>query len=254
MSMFFLAGAAASSALDLISTLQQTLTPKTSGNPVVQAFDPAAGAGPSATSASAAAPSAPVAPGTMNTLLSVQGQPGLVNGDAFSKQLFSLLDGNGDGTISKSEFEATIGRNGKTAQADSIFSRLDTNGDGSVSQSELTSALQNASQAHRHHHGHHPDVEAADASASGASGGAGSSPSSPSSNNPLTQSDTSQTVTNADGSSTTTITYGDGSQVTMTTPATASDTNLHHFLERLIQRQAQMLATSTPGQALAMSV
>jgi len=252
--MFFLAGAAASSALDLMSTLQQTLTPQMSGTPAVQAFDPAAGAGPSATSASAsaAAPSAPVAPGTMNALLSVQGQPGLVNGDAFSTQLFSLLDRDSDGTISKSEFEATFGRNGKTAQADSIFSRLDANSDGSVDPSELASALQNASEAHRDHHGHHHGGGVGETSASGgASGGTGSTPGS---SDPLTQSDTSQTVTNADGSTTTTITYGDGSQVSMTTPATASDTNLHHFLERLIQRQAQMLATSSPGQALAMSV
>jgi len=246
--MFFLAGAAASSALDLISTLQQTLAPKTPGTPGVQSFDPAAGAGPSAASTSATTPIAPVAPGTMNTLLSVQGQPGLVNGDAFGRQLFSLLDTNGDGTISKSEFDATIGRNGKTAQADSIFSRLDANNDGSVDPNELTSALQKASEAHRHHHGHHPGVGTAETSASG---GAGSQPGS---NDPLTQSDTSQTVANADGSTTTTITYGDGSQVTMTTPATASDTNLHHFLERLIQRQAQMLSTSTTGQALAMTV
>jgi hypothetical protein len=237
--MFFLAGAAASSALDLISTLQQSLTAKT---PAVAGFDPISTTG--SPGATATAPSAPVAPATMNALLSVQGQPGRVNGDAFSKQLFSMLDG----TISKSEFEAALAKNGSTTKADSIFAQLDADGDGAVSQDELTSALQKGSEAH-HHHGHHHGAGgisgSGGASASGGAGGA---------NDPLTQSDTSQTVTNADGSSTTTIKYADGSQVATTTPAGGSGTSMNHFLERLIQRQAQMLASPPAGQSLTMSV
>src|SRR5262249_55149367 len=192
----------------------------------------------------------PVAPATMTALLSVQGQPGLVNGDAFSTQLFSLLDGDSDGTISKSEFEATFGQSGNTAQADSIFAQLDADGDGAVSQGELTSALQRGSEAPHHHHGHHHDIRGPSDGGSagmGVGGGTGS-------NDPLTQADTTQTVSNADGSSTTTITYADGSQVSMTTPAGAADTAMHNFLERMIQHQAQMLASASAGQSLTTSV
>jgi hypothetical protein len=245
--MFFLAGAAASSALDLLSAVQQTIAAKVpaAGG---QGFDPGPGQGAAPANAPTSPTGPPLTPGTMNALLFAQGQPGLVNGDAFSSQLFSLLDSNRDGSISKQEFEATFGQNGKTARADDIFARLDVDGDGAVSASELTSALQKGGEAHRQH-GHHHDVGGAGGTS--ASGGVGNPPSS---NDPLTQSDTSQTVTNADGSSTTTITYADGSQVSMTTPATASGADLHHSLERLIQRQAQMLSTSSAGQALTMSV
>ena len=232
--MFFLAGAAAASALDLISSLHKSLAPKGAAG---SGFDPGAPSDPA--SSSTAAPAAPLAPGTMNALLSAQGQPGLVNGDAFSAKLFSMLDGNGNGSISKAEFEAALVHNGNTARVDDIFARLDANGDGEVSASELTSALQNGAA----HHGHQHGVGDASGEAADADGA----------NDALTRSDTSQTVTNADGSTTTTITYADGSQVTMTKPAGASATNLHNFLERMIERQAAMLSSSTTGQALAMS-
>ncbi len=232
--MFFLAGAAAASALDLISSLHKSLAPKGAAG---SGFDPGAPSDPA--SSSTAAPAAPLAPGTMNALLSAQGQPGLVNGDAFSAKLFSMLDGNGNGSISKAEFEAALVHNGNTARVDDIFARLDANGDGEVSASELTSALQKGAA----HHGHHHGVGDASGEAADADGA----------NDALTRSDTSQTVTNADGSTTTTITYADGSQVTMTKPAGASATNLHNFLERMIERQAAMLSSSTTGQALAMS-
>lgn len=72
---------------------------------------------------------------------------------------------------------------------------------------------------------------------------------------------TSQTVTNADGSTTTTLTYSDGSTVTMTTPAapngsatgptsgTSSNAFAGNMLERLIQQQAQLFAPAA-GKAL----
>src|SRR5262249_54961554 len=130
--MFYLAGAAASSALDLIATLQ-SLTGNTTTAQSPAAFNPQSTSGISAAGGPAAgagdAPASPLAPSTMNALLVVQGQnqPPLVDGDAFSQQLFSLLDSNGNGSISKSEFESTIGQNGKTAQADQIFAEIDTN-------------------------------------------------------------------------------------------------------------------------------
>src|SRR3981081_223236 len=111
--MFFLAGSAAAGALDLISTLQKTLG-KTSApqGPTARNFDPASLTDTVAPPASASGgPAPPLAPATMNAMLSVQGQgqgqgqgSPLVNGNAFSAQLFSLLDGNKDGAVSKSEF------------------------------------------------------------------------------------------------------------------------------------------------------
>ncbi len=179
--MFFLAGAAASSALDLISSLQQALGGSSTSAQSPATFDPASMPGtattpqtPTAnvsTSASASAGlSTPLSSSTLNALFSLQGQQGqpllAVNGDALSKEMFSLLDSNGDGGISQSEFNAAFGQNGNTTQANSLFARLDTNGDGSVSPQELTNALdgqdqsgtQGASQgsdtqgAHHHHH------------------------------------------------------------------------------------------------------
>ncbi len=50
------------------------------------------------------------------------------------KDLFSQIDANGDGKISKSEFENALGAGGTNiAQADDVFNKLDKNGDGSVS-------------------------------------------------------------------------------------------------------------------------
>src|SRR3984893_8649724 len=85
------------------------------------------------------------------------------------KDLFSQLDANGDGQISKSEFENALGAGGTNiAQADAVFSKLDKNGDGSVSLDELTSALK-GSKGHHHHH-----VASSDGSG-GPTGPAGSS-------------------------------------------------------------------------------
>ncbi len=280
--MFFLAGQAATSALDLIATLQQTLAGKnspTSSTPPAngQTFDAGASdAGSSTAGSSSTAGTPSLAPATMDALLVAQGSSGqtpIVNGDAFSQQLFSLLDGNGDGSISQSEFEAAIGQNGNTSQADAIFGQLDANHDGSVTPDELTAALSGqgqdaaggAQQAHHHHHHH----------GMGGMGGANASSSSSDPNDPFSTStsnssgsstdpfagDQSQTVTNADGSSTTTITYADGSQVTMTLPAANGNSGsgsspaalAHNFIERMIQQQAQMMAASSAGQALTIS-
>jgi hypothetical protein len=69
------------------------------------------------------------------------------------QDLFSQIDGNGDGQISKSEFENALGAGGtNTAQADSVFSQLDTNGDGNVDLSELSAALKGKGGHHGHHH------------------------------------------------------------------------------------------------------
>ena len=78
-----------------------------------------------------------------------------------------------------------------------------------------------------------------------------------SSNDAQGSSDTSQSVTNSDGSTTTTLSYADGSQITMTKPAAGSAGSsgaANNFLERIIQHQAQLLASQTAGQSVAMSV
>jgi hypothetical protein len=275
--MFFLAGQAASSALDLISALQQTLAGKNSPTPstpstTAQTFDPNAGSAGDATASTAtSAPATPLAPTTMGAMLTVQGSNGqtLVNGDAFSSQLFGLLDGNIDGSISQSEFEAAFNKNGDTTKADAIFAQLDANHDGTVSPDELTNALSGQGQADggqqvgHHHHHHHGMSGAGGASPSTGSGdpndpfSTSASNGSNGSNDPFAG-DQSQTVTNADGSSTTTITYADGSQVAMTTPATNGTGTSpaaweHNVIERMIQRQAQMMAASPTGQGFAIS-
>ncbi|MGY4334231.1 hypothetical protein ACVWWG_008648 [Bradyrhizobium sp. LB7.2] len=59
--------------------------------------------------------------------------------DAALKDLFSQVDGDGDGKITKSEFENALGAGGtNTAQADDVFSKLDSNSDGSVSLDEMS--------------------------------------------------------------------------------------------------------------------
>jgi len=187
-----------------------------------------------------------ISPETMRALLAAQSQSGTTfqptsREDAL-KDLFSKIDADGDGKITKDEFENALGAGGTNlAQADDVFGKLDKDGDGSVSLDELSSALKGA---RGRHHGHHHV-------ASGNGDG---------SNNPLLQAlqgATGSTVTNADGSTTTSLTYADGSTVTMTKPATSSASSTatasYNFLERLIQRQANAIAAQTSS-SLSVSV
>jgi hypothetical protein len=223
--MFFLASAAGT-ALSYLSSLQGIAgTFQANGaQPAATGTQPA-GQG-AAFAPSAAPPTQQPGPGggsstwpmsaqTMNTLLAAQGQAG-GSGGSLSEKLFSLLDTNGDGTISKDEFEAAFGQNGKTSQADALFAKLDQDGDGGVSRKELSSALRKG---RHHHHAHAPGGT----SPANQGGGSATSP-------------TTQTTTNADGS---------------TTPA-GGTAGGGSFLEQLIQRQSQML-TASPGQTLATS-
>lgn len=108
-----------------------------------------------------------IAPETMSALISAQSQSGTPSSGMSAKDplqdLFSQIDGNGDGQISKSEFENALGAGGtNVANADSVFGKLDSNGDGDVSADELGSALKG------HRHGHHSQVDGSQGS-SGAS-------------------------------------------------------------------------------------
>ena len=98
-----------------------------------------------------------ISPATMGALLAAQSQTSmgsntsaLASQSASLKDLFSQIDADGDGKISKTEFESALGAGGTNiAQADDVFSKLDKNGDGSVSLDEMSSALKG-----RGHHGH----------------------------------------------------------------------------------------------------
>jgi hypothetical protein len=266
--MFFLAGSAASSALDLISALQQTLTGKNSSTASTppatgQSFDPAAG-GDTSSGATSTPATSPLAPTTMGAMLTVQGGDGqtLVNGDAFSAKLFGMLDSNNDGSISQSEFEAAFSKNGDSTKADAIFAQLDANQDGNVSPDELTNALSgqgqdDGGQVHHRRHHHHGMSGLGSPAGSGNPNDPFSTNASSGSNDPFAG-DQGQSVTNADGSTMTTITYADGSHVSMTSPAASSTGSSqtaweHNFIERMIQRQAQMMAASPTGQGFAIS-
>lgn len=186
---------------------------------------------------------------TMSALLAAQSQSTNSTGSTTSassdplQKLFALIDGNGDGKISKAEFENALGAGGTNlANADSVFGKLDKNGDGDVTLDELKSALQGAG-GHHHHH-------AASSGDAGGSKGAG---------DPLAQAlagASSTSVTNADGSTTTSLTYADGSRVTMTTAAPSSAsvaaTSSYNFVEKMIQREAQALSSSATN-SLALS-
>jgi hypothetical protein len=238
-----LAFGAAASALDslfgLVSTKQTQSAGSGQDQPNLFAFQAdaatnssGAGAGPAAGGA------AHIAPETMSALLDAQSKSGsdfkpMSREDAL-KSLFSKIDADGDGKITKDEFENALGAGGTNlAQADDVFSKLDKDGSGSVSLDEMSSALQGG---RGRHHGHHHMAQ-----------GTGDD-----SGDPLLKAldgASGTTVTNADGSTTTSLTYADGSTVTMTMPAASSAstvaTSSYNFLEQLIQRQANALTAQT---------
>jgi Ca2+-binding EF-hand superfamily protein len=199
-------------------------------------FDTGAAAGPGSSSGGSA-PSGGLSPATMSALLAAQGQSSNSTASARRsdalKDLFSQLDADGDGRVSKSEFENALGAGGSNiAQADDVFGKLDKDGDGSVSLDEMSSALKGAG-GHGHRHRQH---------AAGSSG---------SGSDPLLQAldgATSTSTTNSDGSTSTSLTYADGSKVTMTSAPTASAStsaaSSYNFIERMIQREAQAISAS----------
>jgi len=179
----------------------------------------------------------------MSALLAAQGQSSTGTTASASatptdplKDLFSQIDADGDGKITKSEFENALGAGGTNlAQADDVFSKLDKDGDGKVSLDEMSQALKGGKGHHHHHH-----------AASDGSGADGSN------SDPLMQAlqgASSTSVTNSDGSVTTSLTYADGSKVTMTSAASGSSssaaTSSYNFIEQMIQRQAKAISSST---------
>lgn len=241
--MFFALGAA-SSAIDVLKALtsskssaQTTGVSQNSASPFAfMSSNASASIGPATGSGSTG--SSPISPETMSALLDAQSQASKGSGTALKsrhaalKDLFGQIDGDGDGQISKAEFEDALGAGGTNlGQADSVFGKLDQDGDGSVSLKELASALRPEKEKQRR-----PE----EANNSGASNF-----------DPLSQmrqGTLTTTVTNSDGSVTTSLAYADGSKVTMTSPASGSSssaaTSSYNFIEQMIQRQAQAISSS----------
>jgi Ca2+-binding EF-hand superfamily protein len=250
--MFFALGAASSAidALKALTSSKSSSQAKGAGQNQASAFDLLSqnGAASVGSGAGSGGSGASISPQTMSALLDAQSQSASGSATTASKSrsaalkdLFGQIDGDGDGKISKSEFEEALGAGGTNLQnADSVFGKLDKDGDGSVSLKELASAL-------RPGKGHHHDRDTASTGE-----GTGSDPFAQALKGASTTS-----VTNSDGSITTSLTYADGSKVTMTSPASGSSsssaTSSYNFIEQMIQRQARAISSAATA-SLSVSV
>lgn len=222
-----LAANAASSALDM---LLQSLSPsksasgkpggQKSADPFADVFGGTAMSGKSSP-ASGLEGFPQLSPATMSALLAAQGQS--TTGSAASapagkpdllKDLFAQLDADGNGQVTKSEFESALGAGGTNiGNADRVHSKLDADGDGAVSLDEMLSALTGGNKG--------PNAKAL-------------------------QNASSNSVINADGSTTTS--YPDGSKVTTTSPGAAASraaTSSYNAMEHLIARQMQAFSSTS---------
>lgn len=161
-----LALGAASLALDAVKSLtsSNSSAPQSSGFGQTSAnpfdFSSSAPASPGSTPAVGSGGGSQISPATMNALLAAQSQlpsgsttPASTSRSAALQSLFSQIDGNGDGQITKSEFENALGAGGTNiAKADDVFSKLDKDGSGTVSLGELSAALKGAGKGGHHHH------------------------------------------------------------------------------------------------------
>lgn len=258
--MLFALGAV-SSALDALQALtsqkssstQQTGFTQGAANPF--SIDDDKGTNASGTSSSVNSGNGPqISPQTMSALIAAQSQTSTGASTASSsvssnttspqdalKDLFSKIDADGDGKITKSEFENALGAGGTNlAQADDVFSKLDTNSDGSVSLDEMSKALKGG------HLGQHHAQSTQGASGSG--DGGDSSNSSQSSGG-----STRTSVVNSDGSTTTTVKYADGFKMTTTVPGASSASGAgnspYNWFEQMMQGQ-----TGSSSASLSMSV
>jgi hypothetical protein len=255
--MLFALGAV-SSALDALQSLtssktssaQQTGLTQGATNPF--SIDSGSSTSSGATSSVKSGNRPHIAPETMSALISAQSQSSTssspATGSASSsststtmsrqdalKDLFSKIDADGDGKITKSEFENALGAGGTNlAQADDVFSKLDANSNGSVSLDEMSKALKGG------HRGHHR-AQSGGGSGDASGGGSGSSQASSGS--------TRTPVVNSDGSTSTTIKYADGFKVTMTVPGASSASGAgnspYNWFEQMMQRQAQASSASS---------
>lgn len=152
---------AVSSVLDILQSLtsQKSSSPAV-GQPAANPFD-VTGSATTSTGATPLQPASgfsPISPQTMSALIAAQGDTtntAPTNPSGALRDLFSRIDANGDGSITKTEFENALGAGGTNiAAADDVFGKLDSNGDGTVGLDEIKSALQGAGSNHGHHHMH----------------------------------------------------------------------------------------------------
>ena len=139
----FLALGAASSAFDALKALTSSKSSSASSTGVSQnaksPFDlisstPSASVGSGSGSGGGGAQ---ISPETMSALLDAQSQSSAGSATTASKSrssalkdLFAQIDGDGDGKITKSEFEEALGAGGTNLDnADSVFGKLDKDGD-----------------------------------------------------------------------------------------------------------------------------
>jgi len=105
---------------------------------------------------SQALPGLGLSPGVQAQMIDYQAQgwPGAAGpGGQLAQSLFSQIDGNGDGSISKGELEQAVTEAGGTkAGADALYAKLDPNNTGSVSEEQFAHSLLGAMPHHRHHH------------------------------------------------------------------------------------------------------
>jgi hypothetical protein len=234
-----LAFSAASSALDALNSLTSSKSSSSKSHGARHAppnpFD-LSGSTTAAESTPFPGPSSgsQISPETMSALLDAQSQSSSGSTTRLSgvlKDLFSQIDTDGDGQLSKTEFEGALGA-GRTnlAQADDVFGKMDKDGDGAVSLDEMMSALKVGGHHHRHH----------------AANSEASSPGGSKSDSLLQalQGASTTSVSNSDGSTTTSLTYADGSKVTMTSPATTAATSSYNFIEKMIAREARAISNS----------
>lgn len=234
--MFFAAGAvgaAAIGALDLLSSLTpaKSAAAKTGVKQTNSLFDVTGSNGttPSTTSvpSPSATPAGALSPSTFNALLSAQDSSGKASPSDALKSLFAQIDGNGDGKITKAEFEDKLGAGGtNVAAAGNVFNKMDANDDDSVSLDEMATALKGNGSGHQ---AHQPGG-GADALMQALQGASSTS------------------TTNSDGSITTTLTYADGSKITLSQPASSATSTgastQYNLVEKMVQRQADALAAS----------
>lgn len=235
-------GAAAIGALDMLASLtpDKSNAAKTGVKQTSSLFD--LGTTSSATNAAGVTSTGPaqagaLSPSTFNALLSAQDANGKASPSDSLKDLFAQIDTNGDGKITKAEFEDKLGAGGTNiAAADNVFDKMDADGDGSVSLNEMASALKPKGGGHQHAHSAGGGADALMEALQGAS---------------------SSSATNSDGSITTTLTYADGSKVTISQPASATTSTgastQYNLVERMVQRQTDALA-ATAKQSVSLKV
>jgi Ca2+-binding EF-hand superfamily protein len=137
---------------------------------------------------------------------------------SLAQNLFTQIDSNGDGSITKAELEQAVTKaGGSTQAADALYAQLDPNGTGSISEQQFAQGL-SQSLPHHHHHGDGGGASSGGDSAADAltslfnadGGGAGNSPLQIAQNifgqidsngdGSITQSELEQAVTAAGGS------------------------------------------------------